>query len=338
MYPIDTDPEAQVFPAELTPAHATRHDPLAAMRQRDFRLFFIGRFVSTMGEQMVGVAIGWDLYLRTHNPLALGFVGLAQVIPVIGLALPAGFVADRVTRKLVMMAAQTLLALCVLGLALLSATRGSLVLIYLCIFGTGVAQIFNDAASSSMVPQTVAPELFENAATWNSSAWQLASVIGPTLGGVVIALEAGKAALVYALDVGAVVVYLIVLALIRGRPVALSREAPSLRGLHPSHAGHPGGDHAGSLRGAAGRGHHVAADLRDRHLARGRGGAGLAARRAERGGRVHGADAGVSPPLSPCRAHAAFGRGGLWRGDHHLWPLAQYLVVAGYAGDPGRDG
>jgi MFS family permease len=328
MFPINTDPEAQVFPAELTPARATRHDPLAALRQRDFRLFFIGRFVSTMGEQMVGVAIGWDLYLRTHNPLALGFVGLAQVIPVIGFALPAGFVADRVTRKLVMMAAQTLLALCVLGLALLSATRGSLVLIYLCLFGTGVGQIFNDAASSSMVPQTVPPELFENAATWNSSAWQLASVIGPTLGGVVIALENGQAALVYALDVGAVAVYLIVLALIRGRPVALSREAPSVRAMVAG---------AGFIRRSQvilaaitldlfavllGGGHHVAADLRHGYPARGRGGPGLAARRAERGCRLHGRVSGISPALAPGRAHAFVGRGGVWRGHHCLWCVA----------------
>ncbi len=208
-----------------------RHDPWAALRQRDFRLFFLGRFVSTVGSQMVSVAIGWDLYLRTHSALALGFVGLAQMVPVVGLALPAGFVADRANRKGVMMAAQGVLALCSLGLAVLAFTRGALPLIYLCLFGMGVGQIFNDSASSTMVPSTVPPEVFENAATWNSSSWQLASVVGPALGGFVIAWQNGSAALVYVLDVVAVVLYITLLALVRGRPVARSRAAPSLRAM-----------------------------------------------------------------------------------------------------------
>jgi MFS family permease len=236
MNPAEIEDEREREALGVTPLAAimgpgARHDPWAAMRQRDFRLFFLGRFVSTMGSQMVNVAIGWDLYLRTHSALALGFIGLAQMVPLVSLALPAGFIADRVNRKAVMMAAQGLVALCALGLALLAYTRGALPLVYLCLFGMGVSQIFNDSASSTMVPTTVPPELFENAATWNSSAWQLASVVGPALGGFVIAWQNGSAALVYVLDVAAVVAYIVLLALVRGRPVARSRAAPSLRAM-----------------------------------------------------------------------------------------------------------
>ncbi len=211
--------------------HRTKHDALAALRFRDFRLFFAGRLISTLGEQVVNVAIGWDLYLRTHSALALGFVGLAQIIPVITLALPAGFVADRVNRKAVMMGAQTLLGLCALGLALLSAWRGPIPLVYLCLFGMGVGEIFNDSAASTMVPQTVPPQHFENAATWNSSSWQLASVLGPALGGFVIAWQHGSATLAYLLDVATVACYIVLLIFLRGRKVARSREAPSLRAM-----------------------------------------------------------------------------------------------------------
>src|SRR5215467_1463606 len=98
----------------------TRHDPYAALRFRDFRLFSIGRFVATLGELMLSVAIGWELYERTHSEFALGLVGLVQVIPVIALALPAGQIIDRVNRKRVVLVSQILLVFCSIGLALLS--------------------------------------------------------------------------------------------------------------------------------------------------------------------------------------------------------------------------
>ena len=67
-----------------------RHDPYAALRFRDFRLLISGTFLAIIGEQMIGVAIGWELYERTRNPLDLGLVGLVQVLPVLLFVLPAG--------------------------------------------------------------------------------------------------------------------------------------------------------------------------------------------------------------------------------------------------------
>src|SRR5689334_15065465 len=96
------------------------NDPYAALRFRDFRLLIGGTFLAVVGEQMLGIAIGWELYERTRAPLALGLVGLVQVLPVILLALPAGHTADRFDRKRIMVVTMLLLAAGALGLAVLS--------------------------------------------------------------------------------------------------------------------------------------------------------------------------------------------------------------------------
>ncbi len=167
----------------------TVHDPYQALRHRDFLLFIISRFVATLGEQMIAVAIGWELYERTNSELALGLVGLVEVLPVLLLALPAGHVADRFTRKYVMVIMEAMLILCAIGLAAVSYAHGPLIYVYLCMLLVGVAGAFAGPAGSAFLPQTVPPEAFTNAATWNSSAWQLAAVIGPALGGLIIALQ-----------------------------------------------------------------------------------------------------------------------------------------------------
>ena len=195
------------------------HDPYAALRFRDFRLLGLGQFIAVLGEQMIGVAIGWELYERTRSALALGLVGLVQVIPVILLSLPAGHIADRFDRKRIAIATRLMLALCSAGLALLSATQGSLALIYGCLLLIGAARAFNDPASASLLAQTVPQEVFTNAATWESSTWQLAAVIGPALGGLVIAIQR-SATLVYVLNAGAAIICVLLLLAIRGRRAA----------------------------------------------------------------------------------------------------------------------
>src|SRR5579883_3647637 len=99
-------------------------DSYGALHSRDFRLLLIGVFLAMFGQQMIGVALGWELYERTGSALVLGFVGLAQVLPVIALFLPAGYIIDRYNRKYVVLTAQFVLALAELGLALLSYARG----------------------------------------------------------------------------------------------------------------------------------------------------------------------------------------------------------------------
>ena len=96
------------------------HDPWAALRLPDFRRFLTAHFTTTLGIQIQGVVVAWQMYLDTHDPLALGLIGLAEALPNIATALFAGHVADRMDRrKLALLATITLLA-CSLALALLA--------------------------------------------------------------------------------------------------------------------------------------------------------------------------------------------------------------------------
>src|ERR1043165_261928 len=97
------DAEAPDIPAPLTPAGQTS-DPYAVLHNRDFAFYLIARLVASFGQQMLTVAVGWELYERTHSALALGLVGLTQMIPMVLFALPAGPVADNFNRKRILMA------------------------------------------------------------------------------------------------------------------------------------------------------------------------------------------------------------------------------------------
>jgi MFS family permease len=207
-----------------------RHDPYAALRHRDFRLLLTGRFLTAFGNEMLSFAIGWELWLRTHEAFALGMVGLVQVIPVILLSLPAGHVADQYNRKRIVLITQLFLALCVLGLGWLSYTEGPLMLIYALLLGIGIARAFNDPASSTLLPQTVPPGLFSNAATWSTSTWHFASITGPALAGLLIGFL-GSVTFIYIFDALAALTFCILLAMIKGRPLALAQKSATWTSL-----------------------------------------------------------------------------------------------------------
>lgn len=216
---------------ENTPSVATRHDPYQALRYRDFRLFTLAIFLSALGEQMLTVAIGWELYQRTSSPLALGFVGLIQVLPVMALSLPAGSIVDRANRRRMVIMARLVTLFSVVGLLLLSFLQGPLVLIYGCLLLLGIAESFGSPANSAMLAQVVPESAYENAATWESSSWQLASVGGPALGGLLIALF-GRAVPVYLLDALAISVVILCLFFIRAQqPLRAIGERSTLRSL-----------------------------------------------------------------------------------------------------------
>lgn len=198
----------------------TLHDPYQALRFRNYRLLLIGNFISSMGEQMLTIAVGWELYERTNSAFLLGLVGLVEVTPVIILSLYAGHVADRYNRKLIIVITQVVLVLASLGLTALSFWQGPLILIYGCLLLIGIAGTFNNPAASTIPAQLIPEEAFENAATWGSSAWQLASVIGPAIGGLVIALMK-SATFVYVLNTVAAFVFVILLLFIKIKPFAL---------------------------------------------------------------------------------------------------------------------
>ncbi|WP_341529149.1 MFS transporter [Nostoc sp. UHCC 0302] len=211
-------------------SEVAQHDPFAALRFRDYRLFTIGRLLLFTGSQMQTVAIGWELYERTSSALVLGGVGLAQVLPMIALTLIAGDVADRRARKLTMLLSVLLLALCSLALAVLSFTKGAVFLIYACLVLTGVARAFSKPASDALMWQLIPVSAFTNAATWNSSSFQLAAVIGPALGGFGIALL-GSATGVYVLAAIAALLCFILTVAIKEKKTTRSTEPLSFKAL-----------------------------------------------------------------------------------------------------------
>src|SRR5437879_8233404 len=214
------DPQrpAVPLPVEREPR---RHDPYAAFRFEDFSLFTAGNLLSITGRLMLAVAVEWEIYARTHSATALGLVGLAIAVPVVTLSLPAGHLADRISRKRIILVTQIFSALTSLALALVSWKHlsipqieplrvgnralsavaaiferhhpmfhfddASIPLIYLLLFIGASARTFSWAARSSFFPTLVPRDAFANAVTWNNSVFQIGSVVGPALSGLLIA-------------------------------------------------------------------------------------------------------------------------------------------------------
>jgi MFS family permease len=163
-------------------------DPYAALRSANYRLFAIGGLASALGGQIFSVALGWELYERTHDPGALGLLGLLQAIPVVALALPAGDLADRKDRKKILIFTLPFVFLCMLVLAWLSYTKAPIGWLYAILLVEALFQAVANPARSALLPQLVPEEALANAIAWNTSRWQLASLGGPALGGALLAI------------------------------------------------------------------------------------------------------------------------------------------------------
>ena len=206
------------------------HDPWAALRLPDFRRFLTAHFTTTLGIQIQGVVVAWQMYLDTHAPLALGLIGLAEALPNIATALFAGHVADRMDRRrLALLATVTLLA-CSLALALLAgltgeAARHRVLGAYLVIAVSGIARAFLQPARTALAAAMVTRDVQANAVTWRSTTWQLGAVIGPALGGLLNVWLGAQGS--YLVDASLIVVALVALFAIRFRgapPVAAVAE------------------------------------------------------------------------------------------------------------------
>jgi len=211
-------------------AEAVKQDAFAALRFRDYRLFIIGRVLLFTGFQIRNIAVGWELYDRTGSAMVLGGVGLVQVLPILALTLIAGHIADKYNRKHIMMVTVLLSCLSSLGLAVASYTQAPIYLVYACLLVTGIARAFNKPASDSLLWQLIPNNLFTNAATWNSSSFQLASVMGPAIGGYAIA-SLGSASGVYLLAAFATFLSFVSVATIKDQPSISSKEPLSVKAL-----------------------------------------------------------------------------------------------------------
>lgn len=166
--------------------------PRVAFQHRDFRLFQSGRALSIIASEMQSVAVGWQVFEITRRPIDLGYVGLFQFLPAFLLAIPAGHAADRFDRRRVLLCCYVSYAIC--SLLLFFQARNDVTSV-LPIFGVmlliGVTRAFSGPASQSLLPQMVPPEHFGNAVTWGASIFQIATVLGPALGGLIYGWAGG---------------------------------------------------------------------------------------------------------------------------------------------------
>jgi len=177
----------------------------------------IGNLLSMLGLQALSAAVGWEVYHRTRDPLALSWVGLVQVLPVMGLFLPAGTVVDRVHRKWIVCCAVTVMGLCALLLGITSLVSGPLWVTYSLLSLLGAGRAFAQPARSALISEVVEPSVFANAVGWSSGVFQFTMVMGPALAGVLIWLTA-RPATVYLLSATCCAIYLGLLSRIRTQP------------------------------------------------------------------------------------------------------------------------
>lgn len=165
-------------------------DRFSAFRHSSFARYFGARFLTANATQIVSVAVSWDIYVKTGNPLFLGLIGLVQFLPAVLLVLVTGLASDKLGRRLVMglsILMEMACAIAILVLALIGQFHASLVLGILVVFG--IARAFLTPASSSLVVNVVPKDDFANAIGWVTSSWQLASIIGPAVGGILVAIS-----------------------------------------------------------------------------------------------------------------------------------------------------
>jgi Transmembrane secretion effector len=197
--------------------------PRAAFQHRDFRLHLGAQFLANLASQMMSLAVGWQVYETTHRPLDLGLVGLVQFVPAFGLSLLAGNVADRFDRARIVAVCDLALAGCALTLFVISSRGlGGVAAIYPVLFFAGASRAFSAPAGQALVPGLVPAEHFPNAVTWGSTGWQISTIVGPAISGILYGVGHG-ATKVYAVCAGLLALAALLDFALRRRPL----DAPS---------------------------------------------------------------------------------------------------------------
>ena len=204
----------------------------AALRYRDFLLFLTGKFCTSVAGQMLIVAVGWQVYQLTHRLMDLGLIGLSQFLPFVALALFAGHAADRYDRKLIIVLCNVAHVLCAAALLAMTLLKiASVWPIFLALGFLGIARAFHAPAAQAIMPNLVPGAAFSNAVALNSSTWQIATVAGPSLGGIVYSLAEkttganSGAAFVYAIAGLLLLAAIVLMSLTKSRGAANARAA-----------------------------------------------------------------------------------------------------------------
>jgi MFS family permease len=215
----------------------------AVVKNRDFRLYLTSRFFASIATQMVIMAVGWQVYHITGRVLDLGLIGLSQFLPFLCLVLVSGHVADQFDRRLIIIMGHCAYAACTLSLLVFAWLD---IKSTLPIFGVlavlGVTRAFQMPAAQSFVPTIVPTQILRNALAVNSSANQVAAILGPSIGGVVYAIGEARfgrnsgAGVVYGSAATLLLVAIIMVLLIQKRRAAVARSVMAwstlLQGLH----------------------------------------------------------------------------------------------------------
>lgn len=218
----------------VTPAYVGAvqpHDAYAALRHRGFRWYIVSLFVMVVGSQLQAVVVGWQVYNLTRDPLSLGLIGLAEALPFIAIALPAGYLADRRDRRAISVASLFVLACCSAVLLALSTTSGLLARVgvypvYTTIFVSGIARGVLQPARQALGAEIIPRSVYQNAIAWRSSTWQTASVIGPAIGGLLYGFAGAFAS--YGVAMLLMLVALVAFLMVRYAPEARSLESSSM--------------------------------------------------------------------------------------------------------------
>ncbi len=168
-------------------------DPYGAMRYPEFRNLVFASFLLTIGLLAQEVAIGYELYRLTHDPLSLGLIGLIEAVPFISLSLYGGHIADRYSKRKTLLWSVSGMAVGSLLLHFLSEQSAHLsqFVLLLAIYGTifviGLCRAFQSPTTNALRAFLVPVSLYENASTWSSSSWQVGAIVGPAISGFLYA-------------------------------------------------------------------------------------------------------------------------------------------------------
>ena len=169
-----------------------KRDPYAALRIKEFNIFLALRFVLVFAWSMQFIVVEWQVYSLTKDPLSLGLIGLMEIIPALGMALFAGHIVDQKEKRNLFLCIIALFSLISLGLFLISSDSISwdkktiLYSIYAFVFFGGLLRSFFGPTIFSLIALIVPKKVYPNASTWSSSTWQMASILGPAIGGFTI--------------------------------------------------------------------------------------------------------------------------------------------------------
>ncbi len=172
-----------------------KHDPFAVLKFKDYQFFLTFRFFLTMAIQMQSVIVGWQVYSMTNNVIDLGLIGLMEAIPFILISIFSGHIADTFNRKKIIVLFTFIFMLASSALLYISTENSDLLAVYgtlpifILVGIIGVIRGFMSAALSPFLSQLIPRNRYGNGATWNSTIWQVASVIGPSISGFLVAID-----------------------------------------------------------------------------------------------------------------------------------------------------